>query len=421
MVATYLTDYTATMQKGMLIVLHCPFRVRDGQLLWESQACNGLERWADNFGSLVVAAPVMPETVADRNKTVVWQDTATLNRPDRFEFVQLPWAYSLPQFLKTYASTRQQLAELIRRCEYVQVGIGGLVGEWAAITALEAHRQNKKCAVHADRVEHQVVMNVAQQEGWKARLKASLVSPLMARFEQYVIERSTLGLWHGQDCYAAYSPFCKTSYVVHDVHTKPEDAIAPEALAQKVADAATDPVLRVCYAGRISPMKAPLEWVRAIGAAKALGVNVEATWFGDGEQKEEMSALIGELKLDSCIELYGLERDRQKLLEKMRAAHLMMFTHVTPESPRCLVESLVSGTPIVGYASSYVEELTEKRGGGAFVPVHKWQQLGELIVDLDLDRSRLAELIQAAGTNGARFNDRAVFQERSELIKQHLH
>ena len=209
------------MQKGMLLVLHCPLRVQEGKLLWESQACNGLERWADNFGSLVIAAPVIPEVLAAQMKNIVWQDPATLNRPDRFEFVQLPWAYSLPQFLKTYASTRQQLAELVQRCEYIQVGIGGLVGDWAAITALEAHRQNRKCAVHADRVEHQVVLSVAKQAGWKTRLAATIASPLMAHFEKYVIKRSDLGLWHGQDCYAAYSPFCKTSYVVHDVHTKP--------------------------------------------------------------------------------------------------------------------------------------------------------------------------------------------------------
>jgi hypothetical protein len=36
------------------------------------------------------------------------------------------------------------------------------------------------------------------------------------------------------------------------------------------------------------------------------------------------------------------------------------------------------------------------------------------------DRQQLAQLIQAAGTNGARFNDEALFQERSNLLKKHL-
>lgn len=404
----------------MLLVLHCPLLVKNGQLLWDSQACNGLEQWADNFGSVTVAAPAIPESFAASDKVTVWRDTATLKQPERFEFVLLPWAYSLPQFLKVYSSTRQLLADLVQRCQYVQVAIGGLVGDWAGITALEARKQGRPYAVHADRVEHQVVLNVAQQASLKSRLMASIISPLMARFEKRVIEHGSLGLWHGKDCYDAYSPFCKTSYIVHDVHTKPGDAISPAAFAEKVKNAATDPVLRICYAGRMAAMKAPLEWVKAIGVARDLGASLQATWFGDGELREEMQALIAELKLESCVKLYGLERDRNKLLQQIRDAHLMLFTHITPESPRCLIESLVSGTPIVGYESQYVEELTEHKGGGAFVPVHDWQKLGKLIADLSQNRQQLSQLIQAAGDNGARFNDEAVFQERSELIKTHL-
>lgn len=409
-----------TVQKGMLLVLHAPFRIRNGQIWWDSQACNGAEQWADSFGSIVVAAPVIPEALAVQNTTTVWRSTATLARPDRFEFVPLPWAYSLPQFLQTYAQTRQHLAQLVRRCRYIQVAIGGLFGDWAAITALEAHRQNRRCAVHADRVEHQVVLSVAQQASWKKRLQAQVVSTLMARFERYVIQHGSLGLWHGQDCYAAYSPFCAASYVIHDVHIKPENAISAEALDRKLAEASWTPLLRICYAGRIAPMKAPLDWVRALDQARSLGVQFHATWFGDGKLKSEMEALIAELALEDWIELYGFERNQDQLLERMRQAHLMLFTHITPESPRCLVEALASGTPIVGYASAYTEELTATHGGGSFVPVQDWQSLGQRLADLNSDRPRLLRLIRAAAANGTRFNDRALFQQRSELIKQHL-
>lgn len=98
----------------------------------------------------------------------------------------------------------------------------------------------------------------------------------------------------------------------------------------------------------------------------------------------------------------------------------MLFTHVTPESPRCLLESLVRGTPIIGYHSEYADDLVHDCGGGVFVPLKDWEQLGNLIVRLSNDREHLSTLIQEAGKNGARFNDQAVFQERSELIKKHL-
>ena len=53
------------MSRGpILLVLTVPFR-RDGDaLLVEDQARNGLERWADNFGSVVIAAPTIPEHLA---------------------------------------------------------------------------------------------------------------------------------------------------------------------------------------------------------------------------------------------------------------------------------------------------------------------------------------------------------------------
>jgi glycosyltransferase involved in cell wall biosynthesis len=404
----------------MLLVLHAPFRIQDGQIWWDSQACNGAEQWADSFGSVIVAAPVISEALAVQNTTTVWRNTATLNRLERFELVPLPWAYSLPQFLQTYARTRQQLAQLVQRCRYIQVAIGGLFGDWAAVAALEAHRQSRKCAVHADRVEHRVVLNLAQQAGWRKQLQAKVHSSLMARFERYVIQRSSLGLWHGQDCYAAYSPFCAASYVIHDVHIKPETAISPEDLNRKLAEVSQIPILQICYAGRIAPMKAPLDWVRALDQARSLGVLFRATWFGDGKLKADMQALIAELALDDWIELYGFESNQDKLLARMRQAHLMLFTHITPESPRCLIEALASGTPIVGYASAYTEELTATQGGGSFVPIQDWQSLGQRLADLHSDRPRLQRLIRAAAANGARFNDRAVFQQRSELIKQHL-
>lgn len=412
--------YPMNHHTGMLLVLHVCFYYQDGKLLWEAQACNGLEQWADNFGSVVVAAPLLPESLAQTDKTTVWRDTATLSQPDRFEFVPLPYAYSPVQFLKTYRSTRQLLGSLMQRCQYLQFAIGGLAGDWAGVAALEASRQGRKYAVHADRVEHQVVKCVSKNAGILKQLYVMATVSLMARFEQHIIQQCSLGLWHGADCYNAYSPFCKASYVVHDVHTKAQDAITLSDLNEKVETAITAPTILICYAGRLSAMKAPLDWVRALGVARDLGVHFQAIWFGDGELREETRQLIAELNLTEQIHLAGLEADREKLLHKIRESQLMLFTHITPESPRCLIEALVSGTSIVGYESQYVHDLTRHKGGGSFVPVKDWQQLGQRIAELANDRAALAQLIQAAGDNGARFNDAAVFHERSELIKHHL-
>lgn len=404
----------------MLLVLPVPFRAKGNQLFLESQACNGLERWADNFELVVVAAPLIPESLAERDKTMTWRSTATLAEPKRFELVPLPWAYSLSKFLSCYISVRASLTELISRCRYLQFAIGGLIGDWAAVAALEAHKQGRAYAVHTDRVEHELILQVTRKARLRTRMKARVLAPLMASYHKWIIKNCALGLWHGNDCYSAYSPFCDNSYLIHDIHLKPSDRISDIELSEKSKRATIERTIRICYAGRIDPMKAPLDWVQAVGRARDLGVNLHATWMGDGVLLDEMKAMIANRGLKSCVELVGFERNRDKLLKRIRQSHIMLFTHVTPESPRCLLESLVCGTPIIGYRSKYSEDLVKDFGGGMFVSMKDWKQLGNLVATLSKDRQRLSQLIKEAGENGTRFNDEVVFHERSELIKKYL-
>lgn len=412
-------DHPEKPRSGMLLVLPAPFHQIEGKLVLESQACNGIEKWADHFGKVIVVAPLLPQEIAEPEKTIVWRDTATLAQPERFELVPVPWAYTIKLFSAHYVSTRKLLAGLIRRSQYLQFPLGGVFGDWGAVAAIEAHRQHRPYAIHTDLVEHQVIFQLAQGQGWKKQLKGSLFSLLAKNYYQWIIQRSKLALLHGEDCYAAYSSLCKQSFLVHDSHTKPEDAISNEALAAKVKAIATDRTLRICYVGRMVPMKDPLSWVRAIGRAKELGVELQATWLGDGELREEMQQLIAELGLEDCIELAGYESDRQKVLECIHAAHLMVFTHITSESPRCLVEAFVSGTAIAGYYSKYASDLTQD-GGGALVPLHDWQKLGELLQELWSDRPRLAQMVENAAAKRTDFSDEIVFHERSQLIKCYL-
>ncbi|MGC1393077.1 MAG: glycosyltransferase [Coleofasciculaceae cyanobacterium] len=412
--------YELGKQKQMLLIIPVPFRVKDNQLLFESQACNGLERWADNFESVIVAAPVIPEEFAEKEKAMIWQNTDTLAKPERFEFVPLPWAYSPLKFLSTYSSVRATLAQLISRSHYLQFAIGSIFGDWAAIGALEAKKQGRAYAIHTDRVEHRVMRRTSEGAKLKTRIKAKVMAPLMANYHQQIIKGATLGLWNGQDCYDAYSPFCENSHLIHDIHTKASDIISSDQLSEKVNQAKSDETIRICYAGRLDPMKAPFDWVKAVETALNMGVKLHATWLGDGSLFAETKAMISDRGLEDAIELLGFESDRQKLLKRIRESHIMLFTHVTPESPRCLIEALTNGTPIVGYESPYVHQLLKEFGGGTFVPVNQWQQLGEVLVSLSQDRQILMEMTEQAGINGKRFHDQKVFEERSNLIKTHL-
>jgi glycosyltransferase involved in cell wall biosynthesis len=404
----------------MLLVLPVPFRRRGDALLFEAQACNGIEKWADNFRTLVAACPVLPERLVTSDGSQVWKDVREIRCADRVEFVPLPWAFSVGDFMRAYGPARRLLSGHIRRCRYLQFALWGFVGDWASVAALEAIKLGRPYSLHIDSVNHVISRRSAIGHGIARRIKAELEAPMMKRLHAYLAGKCALGLWHGNDTYQVYSRWCENSHNIHDIHTKPEDCISAEDCESKAQEAERAPVLRVCYAGRALAIKGPLDWVRAIGHARGLGAEVESVWIGDGPMLDEARALAKELGLADRLSMPGFVSDRAKVLETLRHGHIMPFAHLTPESPRCLLESLLSGTPIVGYDNAFARDLLEGHGGGSLVPLGDWQKLGEELARLAKDRTALSDLIREAGANGARFNDDAVFKERSALIKKYL-
>lgn len=403
---------------SMYLVLPVPFRLQLGALYVEAQAANGLDRWADHFSHVTVAAPVVPEELVGSLAGLRWLPVAGLEHVERITCQPLPWAYSPATFFKVRAATVLAMRAEVERAQHLQFAIGGLVGDWAAVAALEAKTMGRKYAVHTDRVEHEVMRKTAGSAGQLRKLKIAVEAPLMERLHRKVIQGASLGLWHGEECFRAYSPWCGENHLIHDVHTKASDLISDEELEKKLDDVVRAPVLRICYAGRLDPMKAPLEWLGAVAAALASGALVEAIWFGEGAMLAEAQAECARLGLNGVVRFAGFVADRQALLAEVRRAHVLMFTHVTPESPRNLLEALVCGTPIVGYANPFAAELVRELGGGELVGMHDFAGLGRGVAELAGDRLRLAGLVRAAAANGRRFSDAAVFAERSGLVKR---
>ena len=104
----------------------------------------------------------------------------------------------------------------------------------------------------------------------------------------------------------------------------------------------------------------------------------------------------------------------------LRAAHVFLFCHKTPESPRCLIEALVSGCPIVGYEGGFARDLVAGHGGGLLVAGNDVAGLAAVLTRLAADRARLGELIANAAADGEPYTDTAVFRHRSELIRHYL-
>jgi glycosyltransferase involved in cell wall biosynthesis len=238
----------------------------------------------------------------------------------------------------------------------------------------------------------------------------------MASLERAVIRRADLGLFHGRETFDAYARYCRRPEVVHDIHISESDHLDAAALREKTAGATTGP-LRICYVGRADAMKGPLDWVGVLERLRGAGVDFRAVWLGDGSQRPAMQARIAAVGLGERVSLPGFAEERGAVMTALRKAQVFLFCRKTPESPRCLIEALISGTPIVGYEGAFARDLIAAHGGGRLVPRDDVAGLAEVMRGLAENRGTLAALMGRAKADGAPFSAEAVFRHRSELIR----
>lgn len=400
---------------SLLLDLPVPFRRIGDVLHVEAQAHNGILRWLDNFDRLTICAPVVPDDLAD--PTLSWLPVDDLLRGGTVSLHELPWAYHPRDHLRHRAQAKALYRRLIPEHRYLCFANLGWAGAWGNIAADEAARIGRPYAVWMDSVLHEmrpaVTGNVAR------RAAAALRTWMEKRYAMSSIGGAAVGLFHGRTVYDGYAPISRNPHVVHNIHLKRSDVVGRDELAARLA-AQRAPV-RIGYVGRVLDIKGPLQWIAAMGRlAQRLPGRFQATWLGDGAMLEDCRREVARLGLGDVVFFPGGERDRRKVLEFLRSLDLFAFCHLTLESPRCLIESLMSGVPIVGYESTYAHGLVTPTGGGDFVAIGDVDGLADRLAHyLEDVPARHAASFQALDS-GEHFSDEAVFAHRSELIKRYL-
>src|SRR5450631_2064258 len=212
-------DRRCLCEDGLVLVLPVPFKKQpDGRLFWEAQATNGVDQWADNFSHVTVIALILSQDLPRNDSTIVWLDPAILRNRDKITLVPLPTAYTAVAFARSLVATRRILLDHIERNRYLSFCIGGLIGDWAAVGARLAQSRNLPYSIHTDRVEHEVLFKLSRQKSLLRRMKAELVGRLMRVYHRDIIRGCSLGLWHGNDCFVAYSKWGRENHLIHDIH-----------------------------------------------------------------------------------------------------------------------------------------------------------------------------------------------------------
>lgn len=382
----------------------------------ELQAGNGLRRWAEHFGRVTAACPVLSEESAG-GSSMVWVTAAEALAGTNVRLVGLPNGYVRLGWLKHRAEASRMLEPLIREHRYLHFGIGGCTGgDWGGLAARIAQRLGRAYCVHTDWVTHAMT----RPAGWGVRaMRQRWANWRMCRAERKVISGAALGMFHGADTYAAYHAWCRMPTLVHDSHVPASALPSAAEVEAKRARVQEGRPLKVVYAGRAAAMKGPMDWLGVMKRLAEKRVAFEATWYGDGPELEAMRGFVEREGLSGRVRLAGFVADRQEMMRAMRESDVLVFCHLTPESPRNLIEALTQATPVVGYRSAYAANLVSS-GGGRLVDLGDVEGLAEAVAGWAGERSKLAEEVGRAAAAGSHLTDEAVFAHRAELTKAHL-
>lgn len=409
---------TPPERDSLLLVTAVALREIDGRIFIDDQTWLGIAQWLRYFSKVTYAG--LEADGVESHSSVTWKPVDEIPGAERLSVVRLPRAFKLWSFARTYRETRSRLRAAIASCERLCFTIGHLVGDWGTVAALEADAQERPYGVWFDRIEHQVIMQAWGSMSWKARMRETLSAPLAKAMNARVVRHSVMGLYQGGDCFEHFRPMAPKPFCVYDTHTTDKDFLPEEQLIAKLAEIRRGAPLRIAYVGRAAEMKGPLDWLSALAAIRDAGVAFAAEWLGDGPLLDEMKSYVKRHGLESSVRLPGFVGDRAEVVEAMRRSHIFMFCHKSPESPRCLIEALVSGSPIVGYDSAYPRDLVGREGGGLMTRLHDWAALARAVIALEQDREKLADLVARAAREGHRFDEDTVYRHRAMLMREHL-
>lgn len=166
------------------------------------------------------------------------------------------------------------------------------------------------------------------------------------------------------DVTVAVSEFAAAQWGGADLIEVPE-VDGPAASVVERTASRSDAALRLVMLGTLSHEKGQRDAVRAVAAARAAGAPVTLDLYGDAAPAAlaELGALVADLGVDDVVRHHGTTTDPLRVLAEADASVVCSFNEAYG---RVTAESLLAGTPVLGYRLGGTAEILAA-GGGALV------------------------------------------------------
>jgi glycosyltransferase involved in cell wall biosynthesis len=172
----------------------------------------------------------------------------------------------------------------------------------------------------------------------------------------------------------------------------------------------------VGWAGRLTPIKRPLDLVRTLRGVVDAGVDATLVVVGDGDDRAATEALARELGLADRCKFVGFHRN---IREWYAAFDVFLLTSLNEGAPVVAIEALGAHRPIVATAAGGTATVVRDGESGYVVPVGDVAGLVERVVRLAHD-PELRTRLGAAGAADVRtrFATARMAEEIEELYRR---
>lgn len=155
--------------------------------------------------------------------------------------------------------------------------------------------------------------------------------------------------------------------------------LAPYRKTLPVQDFSAASGLHLGYVGQLIPRKGLADLLQAFNLLWQRFPDSKLTLIGEGSQRSELEALAKTMPAASAISFLGFRGDRIVLLKDFDAFAL---TSSLEGIPRCLMEAMAVGVPVVAYDIPGVDQLITHESTGLLAPLGDWQQLANHLIRL---------------------------------------
>lgn len=172
------------------------------------------------------------------------------------------------------------------------------------------------------------------------------------------------------------------------------------------------------YIGQLISRKGIADMLQAFNVVWQQYPAAKLTLIGDGDQRASLEALAASLPCKDAVAFLGFRSDR---LELSTQFDVFLMTSSLEGIPRCLMEAMIVGTPVVAYDIPGVDQLITQQQTGLLAPLGDWQAFATRCVQL-IEQPALYTALAQAGRElvDRRFSAKRMTDEYVTLFRKLL-